>query len=203
MVRTVRGNLHQGCSVFQPYNGVQCTAISLIALLTFFNCSNYNVVGYLGHYHLPNIISNQNYYDTDIKYILDMYYGVINGFVSSTHGETGFYESLSQAVLLSNFHLLTLNGLTISLYCDLNSGFFYMFDSHERGRSGLYSENGASVLVEFDSFDEMASFIFDNYGQYQYDLTPVIFSTPVTPVTPITLATPVRSFTTIQIQLYI
>lgn len=35
MVRSVFANVHQGCAIFQPYNGVQCTAVALIALVTF------------------------------------------------------------------------------------------------------------------------------------------------------------------------
>lgn len=27
--------MHQGCNIFRPYNGVQCTAIALIALIVF------------------------------------------------------------------------------------------------------------------------------------------------------------------------
>ncbi len=33
MVRGVLGNIHQGCEVFRPFNGMQCTAIALISLL--------------------------------------------------------------------------------------------------------------------------------------------------------------------------
>lgn len=40
MVRSVLANYHQGCQIFAPFNGVQCTAIALIALLTFMNCFN-------------------------------------------------------------------------------------------------------------------------------------------------------------------
>ena len=35
MVRGIRGHFHQGCNIFQPYNGMQCTAIALVALLMF------------------------------------------------------------------------------------------------------------------------------------------------------------------------
>ena len=34
MVRGILGNVHQGCEIFRPFKGMQCTAIALIALLT-------------------------------------------------------------------------------------------------------------------------------------------------------------------------
>ena len=40
-MRGLLGNFHQGCNLFQPYNGVQCTAISLVALLFFWSTKNY------------------------------------------------------------------------------------------------------------------------------------------------------------------
>ena len=35
MVRHLFGDFHQGCVFFQPFNGVQCTAVALIALFMF------------------------------------------------------------------------------------------------------------------------------------------------------------------------
>ena len=35
MVRGFKANLHQGCNNFLPFNDVQCTAVDLVALLTF------------------------------------------------------------------------------------------------------------------------------------------------------------------------
>ena len=35
MVRGFKANLHQGCNNFLPFNRVQCTAVALVALLTF------------------------------------------------------------------------------------------------------------------------------------------------------------------------
>ena len=35
MVRGFKANLHQGCNNFLPFNGVQCMAVALVALLTF------------------------------------------------------------------------------------------------------------------------------------------------------------------------
>lgn len=35
MVFSLHANIHQGCHIFHPYNGMQCTAFALLALLTF------------------------------------------------------------------------------------------------------------------------------------------------------------------------
>lgn len=35
MVSTIFANFHQGCQQLQPFNGIQCTAVALIALLMF------------------------------------------------------------------------------------------------------------------------------------------------------------------------
>lgn len=33
MVTCIQGNSHQGCSLFYPFNGMQCTGIALVALI--------------------------------------------------------------------------------------------------------------------------------------------------------------------------
>ena len=43
MVSGVLGNFHQGSIVFQPFNGMQCTAMSLVALLAFFQLGNQSI----------------------------------------------------------------------------------------------------------------------------------------------------------------
>ena len=81
MVRSVRGSFHQGCLRFQSYNGMQCTAIALIALLSLMNRSSFEdfsqriiddiwyrgtslyvertgVQGCLGHRHMPRKVNS-------------------------------------------------------------------------------------------------------------------------------------------------
>ena len=105
--------------------------------------------------------------------MLDYFYGPINGEVNFEVQQTSFHEAFSQAVLLSNYHLLTMNDLTVALYIDLSRNFFYLFDSHERDCHGLHTENGASVLLQFDSLDELFLFLFQHYTGFSYELTPV------------------------------
>ena len=61
---------------------------------------------------------------------------------------------------------------------------FYLFDSHERDSNGFHSENGASILLQFDSLDEVLLFLFNHYTGYSYELTPVLFPTRFTSNSP-------------------
>lgn len=77
MVRSVFANVHQGCAIFQPYNGVQCTAVALIALVTFMQYMPY----------ISNMSSNvldQIVFDgTDLyRHILARGVGDIHGYLS-------------------------------------------------------------------------------------------------------------------------
>jgi hypothetical protein len=107
---------------------------------------------------------------------MDNFYGSINNEVVGRLGQTCFYEALSQAVLLSQLHLLTVNELTIALYVDFSNEDYFIFDSHQRGSDGLVDAQGAAVLLRFDSFDELMLYIFEVYSGYLYELTPVFTS---------------------------
>ena len=107
MVRSVLANLHQGCTIFQPFNGVQCTAIALIALVTFMRYMPYisnmsssdldqilfegtelyrhvltrgagDINGYLSHRELPSNLNDLNDNYGEINYFYDMFYGPVN-----------------------------------------------------------------------------------------------------------------------------
>jgi hypothetical protein len=46
------------------------------------------------------------------------------------------------------------------------------------------SENGASILLQFDSLDEVLLFLFNHYTGYSYELTPILFPTRFTSNSP-------------------
>ena len=121
-----------------------------------------------------------------VSYVLDHFYGTINGEINLEAQQTCFYEAFSQAILFSNYQLLTANDLTVTvaIYIDATRNLFYLFDSHERDSSGFHSENGASVLLQFDSLDEVLLFLFDHYTGYSYEFTPVLFPTSFTSNSP-------------------
>jgi hypothetical protein len=61
-------------------------------------------------------------------WIVVHFYGTINGEINLEAQQTCFYESFSQAILLSNFQLLTVNDLTVAIYIDTTRNLFYLFD---------------------------------------------------------------------------
>jgi hypothetical protein len=141
MVRSILGHFHQGCLIFHPYNGMQCTAVALIALLTFMKCANntsfesrdldeiivegtslYRVIvettgrsGYLSHNQLPTSVTFRQE-RCQVSYVLDHFYGTINVYKwRNKFGSTADMFLFSQAILLSNFQLLTVNDLTVAI----------------------------------------------------------------------------------------
>ena len=203
MVRGILGNFHQGANCFRPFNGMQCTAMSLIAVLALSHfgqepvsrwnsldidgilhegnnlyasiVENLQEVRYLSLNDLPNHATFQNLqYRT--HHATDLFYGIVDGNNALGFGQTPFLDSFSQSVLLSRYQILTLNGLTVALDIDPERNRFLIFDSHESSVHGLHSDNGKAVLLSFDSFGELFSFISDHYSGYAYELTPVNLS---------------------------
>lgn len=66
MVRSVLANYHQGCQIFAPFNGVQCTAIALITLLIFMNCFNSPQLVFMSDF--PSIQLDQMLHDDSRLY---------------------------------------------------------------------------------------------------------------------------------------
>ena len=128
MVRGVSGNFHQGCQKYAPYNGMQCTAIALVAILLLFQGGNVNIfdvrpynidytlsegtrlyaqivhslndIRYLSHNDLPDSVNvlNQQF---SIAYTRDTYYGHVNGNNNGHFGQSPLHESILQACVLS------------------------------------------------------------------------------------------------------
>jgi hypothetical protein len=63
-----------------------------------------------------------------VSYVLDNFYGTINGEINLEAQQTCFYQAFNQAILLSNFQLLTVNDLTVAIYIDTTRNLFYLFD---------------------------------------------------------------------------
>ena len=127
MVRGVSGNFHQGCQKYAPYNGMQCTAIALVAILLLFQGGNVNIfdvrpynidytlsegtrlyaqivhslndIRYLSHNDLPDSVNvlNQQF---SIAYTRDTYYGHVNGNNNGHFGQSPLHESILQACVL-------------------------------------------------------------------------------------------------------
>ena len=153
MIRSILGHFHQGCHIFQPYNGMQmhcCCTDSFVdiyemckqhiiwksrfrrnfSLRNIFvpgHCRNNRVTGYLSHNQLPASVTFRQE-RCQVSYVLYHFYGTINGEINLEAQQTCFYEAFSQAILSSNFQLLTVNDLTVAIYIDTTRNLFYLFD---------------------------------------------------------------------------
>lgn len=184
MVRTLFASTNQGCTIFQPYNGVQCTAIALVALLMFMrhspnvfeksqselNCSilhstdlyrhiisNSHVNGYLAHRDLPTDLSDWNGLNGHITYF---YAGVAQHEFDQLNFNTAFQE----AVQVSSYHLITFGDSSVAVYYHYDTGSVYLFDSHQRNEYGLPDPFGMAVSLSFSSIDEFLTYIYTAYS---------------------------------------
>lgn len=85
-----------------------------------------------------------------------MYYGRINSQANVELGHVCFIDAISQTSLLTPFHILTVNDLTIAVYISSSTNQYSIFDSHSRNSIGLASDNGAAVLLQFEGMNELA-----------------------------------------------
>lgn len=85
-MNTLLANLHQGCQLFQPVNGMQCTVIALVALLFF---SSLKTRDYSSA--VPGFNSNilHQIQETDLDNLL-FEGSALYGQISSEYGVTGF-----------------------------------------------------------------------------------------------------------------
>ncbi|CAC5406339.1 unnamed protein product [Mytilus coruscus] len=120
MVLNLHANIHQGCHIFHPFSGMKCTAIALIALLTFMhhmpNLSNltpdnldqtfiegtdlYAFIrgqgrgdgnGFLSHRDLPSRLGDWDNRFNDVQYFFDRYYGPVNSDVALNYDAGQLY----------------------------------------------------------------------------------------------------------------
>ena len=74
---------------------------------------------------------------------------------------------ISMAGILSTFSnhgkgaLLTISGYVLGITCGRN--YFYLFDSHSKDGEGNSSQNGAAVLLKFDTFSNLEDYINQIY----------------------------------------
>lgn len=202
MVRSLLANCHQGCVEFQPYNGVQCTAIALVALLMFVKhmpdlselspsdlnqtvangthfyghiLSSGREYGYLSHRDLPPTFYSWNGLPGEIEYFFDRYYGVVNGVVNVDAGEMSFEHAFLEANGITSFHLVTFGGNTVAVYSNICDNTVYVFDSHQRDSLGFPNENGNAVMLQFENFEEFFQYVTTLFSNMRYEITPLLF----------------------------
>jgi hypothetical protein len=129
---------------------------------------------YLSHNELPSVVDvfGQIF---DVNVHEGIYYGVVAQDGSSESGAVGLDIAIRNSEQLSNFILFTANELTISIFCCQNQ--YFIFDSHARNRYGLPADDGASVVIRFQSFEELITYLNAVYTNCIYNLSPITIST--------------------------
>lgn len=186
-------------NIFQPFNGVHCTAIALIALLSFMQFFPHfpdrisrefidgiifdgndlyreivsqpgGPMGYLSHRDLPTRVE---LFDGNIEFTYDMFYGTVNGALNNDAGEISFENAIYESAQISPFLLTTFGTSTVSLIVDMVSNNICMFDSHQRNVQGFQDPTGNAVFLRFDSLNELFQYVNSVYCGVRFDITPV------------------------------
>lgn len=161
MVRSVLANMHQGCNTFRPYNGVQRTAIALIALIVFMQRISHisNLIAlfhsrrwdwfidhggsgeYLYHRDLSINLQNWNRDYGEVEYFYDRYYGLVSSqqAVDRNAGQMHFRDAILQALDITSFHLVTFRDSTVAISYDSFNDVVHLFDSHQQDQYGVSS----------------------------------------------------------------
>ncbi|KAJ8309649.1 hypothetical protein KUTeg_012806 [Tegillarca granosa] len=165
MVLSLHANIHQGCHIFQQFSGVQCTAIALVALLTFMhympNLSNltsedldqiiiqgtdlYAFIrgqgrgddnGYLSHRDLPSRLGDWDNRFSDVQYFYDRYYGPVDTNVALNYDAGQLY-----------FQDAVLDSLQTSSY---------MLMTFSDNTIAVFHDDSHNVIYLFDSHERNA-----------------------------------------------
>ena len=86
-------------------------------------------------------------------------------------------DGLETAFDLSNHVLMTFNDLSVAAV--VQNGQFFIFDSHGRDAQGQICEHGTSILVHFESFNDLVAYLLKVYNAQMFNLSPVQFVTQV------------------------
>ena len=115
----------------------------------------------LGHVLQPTVHSNLFYGAVGINPDVDSLAAILN-------------NAFETAFQLSSYVLITLDELTIAVVSQ--NGQFFLFDSHARNQIGQVSEYGTSILLTFESLNDITEYITGVYNNYMFNISPVQFS---------------------------
>ena len=72
-------------------------------------------------------------------------------------------EGIQSGFTVSNFLLLTLDDITVTLIDNPKCGTYSVFDSHSRDVTGITTPEGAAVLLTFDLIDDLSQYLLRLY----------------------------------------
>ena len=115
----------------------------------------------LGHLLQPSVHSNLFYGAVGVNPDVDSLAATVN-------------NAFETAFQLSSFVLITLDELTIAVISE--NGQFFLFDSHAQNEIGQVAEYGTSVLLTFQSLNDVTEYISGVYHNHMFNISPVQFS---------------------------
>ena len=198
------GDFCQG-SMVSKYGGFQCTIIALYALAfsSMLTCNVWNTnemnnilvngntlyTTYIDNYMngIPQYIAHDQ---LDILHSMDIMGSILEPTIYSNlfYGAVGVHpdvdslavnlnNGLEIAFQLSNHVLMTFNELSVAAV--VQNGQYFIFDSHARDAWGQMCEYGTSVLLHFESFNDLMIYLLNVYNDQMFNLSPVKFVTEV------------------------
>ena len=179
--KLIQGHFSQGHERFGEFEGLQCVAIAVYAAA--FTCvkqisrwtsdtldsivehgnellKSINKHRYLGAEDIPVIV---NVYDLAISVSLNFN---VHGFLSRQDDHQAILQNyVHENQSLNSGFLIWLSNLCIYVHIQHQSKKIVhnLFDSHARDREGQLSENGASVLINFQKLEHLMEYLCHTY----------------------------------------
>lgn len=194
-MHAVRGRIHQG-QVLCRGQGFQCSLIAVTARLAFYcgqldfmnlNVNSVDQIVYAGSQLYDNVIHGRPRYlehreiprKIDIfnnvfqlEVYSELFYGVVGQQGNLLAQSYSIQLAIENAFQMSNFHIFTAGGTTISIFANENN--IYLFDSHARDSLGNVCHNqGTAVLLIFESTVSLVEYLSNFYANLEYNLSPV------------------------------
>ena len=195
------GDFCQG-SMSSKYGGLQCTMIALFALALSYMlpCNEWNATtmnealthgntlytAYIDNYMngIPQYLAHDQLeilHDLDIMGALveptihsNLFYGAVGVNPEADSLAASLTDALDTSFQLSSHALVTFNDLSIALVT--NNGQYFLFDSHARNALGQTCEFGTSVLLYFESFNDLIAHLLEMYNSCMFNISPVQFT---------------------------
>lgn len=126
---------------------------------------------YLEHRKIPrNIYIFNNAFQLEVY--SELFYGVVGQQGNLSAQSYSIQLAIENAFQMSNFHIFTAGGTTISIFASENN--IYLFDSHARDSLGnVCHSRGTAVLLFFESTVSLVEYLSNFYANLEYNLSPM------------------------------
>lgn len=187
-MHAIRGSIHQG-QVQCRGQCFQCSLIAVTALLAFYcgqldfmnlNVNSVDQIVYAGSQLYDRVIHGRPHYlehreiprNKDIFNNIELLYGGVGQQGNLSAQSYSIQLAIENAFQMSNFHIFTAGGTTISIFANENN--IYLFDSHARDSLGnVCHSQGTEVLLIFESTVSLVEYLSNFYANLEYNLSPM------------------------------